>query len=105
MGEMQKLIQEKLDGLTPLEREVIILRVFREFAKEMFKLSDWPEGGDIDGADFQDAAVKCGLLIPETRYAPCSEDGCRCAEYYGGDDFELGVTCYRISPVLKGGTS
>ena len=37
-----------------------------KFAKKMFELSDWPEGGDIDGFDFQEAAVECGLLTAES---------------------------------------
>ena len=68
-----------------------------KFAKKMFELSDWPEGGDIDGFDFQEAAVECGLLTPETRHEPCG-DNCHCAEYHG--DMKEGVTCYRKAPFL-----
>lgn len=65
-----------------------------KFARKMFELSDWPEGGDIDGLDFQEAAVECGLLTPETRYECCSMHGtCFCTEYHG--DMSEGVTCYR----------
>ena len=67
------------------------------FARKMFELSDWPEGGDIDMFDFQEAAIECGLLIPETRTEPCGEH-CHCAEYHG--DMKDGVTCYRKAPIL-----
>ena len=68
-----------------------------KFAKKMFELSDWPEGGDIDGFDFQEAAVECGLLTPETRHEPCGE-WCHCDSYHG--DMSEGVTCYRKAPFL-----
>jgi hypothetical protein len=69
------------------------------FIREIFELSDWPEGGDIDGFELQDAAVKHGFLIPETRMEPCGE-GCNCNTYYSSDEWEGGVTCYRISAEL-----
>lgn len=75
-----------------------------KFAHKMFDLSDWPEGGDIDGFDFQDAAVECGLLITETRTEPC-EENCHCAEYHGAEAMKEGVTCYRkakfLLPLMK----
>lgn len=71
---------------------------FVGFARELFKLSDWPEGGDIDGFSFQDAAEKHGLLIPEVRTSPCGEY-CHCAEYHG--DMKDGVTCYRKTEALE----
>lgn len=69
------------------------------FIREIFRLSDWPEGGDIDGFELQDAAVKHGYLIPETRTEPCGE-GCNCSTYYSDDEWRDGVTCYRISAQL-----
>lgn len=100
MSEIQSLLKEKLDGLTPLELEVIRLRVFREFVKELFEL--WDFEGDIDGGDFQDLAVKHGLLTPETHVTPCTKEDeayyCTCAEYYGANEE---VTCYRYSSILK----
>ena len=69
-----------------------------KFARKMFELSDWPEGGDIDGGSFQDAAVECGLLIPETRTESCEPEGCFCSEYHG--DMKGGVTCYRKAKFL-----
>ena len=63
-----------------------------KFAKRLFELSLWPEGGDIDAFDFHEAAVECGLLTPETRTEPCHQD-CFCSEYHG--DMSGGVTCYR----------
>ena len=72
----------------------------RAFAREMFELADWPEGGDIDGFAFQDTAVKHGLLIEETRTERCGEK-CYCAdEYHGEDAMREGVTCYRKSQWL-----
>ena len=71
-----------------------------KFAKRMFELSDWPEGGDIDGFDFQEAAVECGLLTSETRTEPCTMGSCYCfcAEYHG--DMSDGVICFRKAKFL-----
>ena len=68
-----------------------------KFAIRLFELSGWPEGGDIDGFDFQEAAIECGLLTSEFRYEPCGEN-CHCAEYHGA--MSGGVTCYRKAPFL-----
>lgn len=69
------------------------------FARDI--LASFPEGG-LDGGDLQEIAVKHGLLVPETRYAPCGEDGaCSCAEYVAADEFADGVTCYRRAEWLK----
>ena len=75
--------------MTPIDLE--------QFARKLFEAADWPEGGDIEGGEFQDIAVACGLLIPETRTTPCAEQ-CWCEEYYG--DMREGVTCYRKAPFL-----
>ena len=64
-----------------------------KFAQRLFELSDWPEGGDIDAVAFQDAAIECGLLTPETRTEPCDQENCHCSEYH--EDMSKGVTCYR----------
>ena len=69
-----------------------------KFAKRLFELSAWPEGGDIDAFDFQETAVECGLLTPETRTEPCNPDNCHCAEHHG--DMSGGVTCYRKASFL-----
>ena len=63
----------------------------RAFARAMFALADWPDGGDIEGCDFQDTAAEHGLLTPEERTTPCA-DNCWCAGFHG--DCET-VTCYR----------
>ncbi len=76
----------------------------REFAKAMIELADWPEGGDIDGFDFQDAAVKHGILIPEQRSEPCGED-CACNSYYGDNEWKDGIACYQIAAALSGDAS
>ena len=57
----------------------------RAFCRELFELADWPEGGDIDGFSFQDAAVKHGLLTAETRTERCGER-CYCADEYHGEE-------------------
>ena len=71
----------------------------RGFVKELFELADWPDGGDIDGFDFQDTAVKFGVLETEQRTEPCGES-CNCAEYYSDDEWQDGITCYRIAAAL-----
>ena len=68
-----------------------------KFARKMFELSDWPDSDGINAFEFQDAAVECGLLIPEIHTEPCRES-CFCAEYHG--DMSEGVTCYRKVPFL-----
>lgn len=62
------------------------------FVRDLFIASDWPDGGDIDGFEFQELAAKHGVLTPETRTEPCQEN-CWCSEYHG--DMSAGVTCYR----------
>ena len=64
----------------------------RAFATDV--MDAWPLG-NVDGCDLQEYAVKHGLLTPETRTAPCSEDGCNCAEYYSSAEWAEGITCYR----------
>ena len=65
-----------------------------EFAREMFRLSDWPDGGDIDWFEFQQSAVRCGLLLPVKARASCGE-GCWCADNYSAEEMKAGITCYR----------
>jgi hypothetical protein len=72
---------------------VEIAKLRRAIAK-LFDLIDWPEGGDIDGGDFQEWAVDCNILVGEIRTHMCAEN-CQCSEYYDIADFEKGVTCYR----------
>lgn len=79
-----------------LEQERDALRAFAATVMEA-----WPLG-DVDGADLQDAAVKHGLLAPETRTAPCAEEGCNCAGYYAADEWAEGITCYRRTVLLLG---
>ena len=69
------------------------------FAREI--LAVWPEGG-IEGGDLQDIAVEHGLLVPETRYAPCDEECCPCAWSATEKEFAAGVICYRRAEWLKG---
>jgi len=50
------------------------------------------EGGNWDGGDVQELAVKYGLLKPETMQGPCNLDGaCQCAQ----NSAEFPSTCYR----------
>ena len=68
----------------------------RSFALDV--METWPRG-DLEGGELQDLAVKHGLLVPETRYAPCGEE-CFCAEDVFVEDFEDGVICYRRAALL-----
>jgi hypothetical protein len=78
------------------------LEKLREFAQGIFRLADWPEGGDIDGFDLQELAVRLELLETVRPTEPCGEP-CACLFYYGREEFaEGGVTCYRKTPLLKG---
>lgn len=61
------------------------------FAVEMINASF--EGGNFDGGDIQDIAVKHGLLRIEQREEECGE-GCACREY------GLPAECYRKTPLL-----
>ena len=58
-------------------------------------LEDWPDMGYLDGGDLQEMAVASNLLIPHIVHGPCGEN-CNCAEYYGDDEWQDGVTCYRV---------
>jgi hypothetical protein len=67
----------------------------RAFIRALFDKCEWPDGGWIDGFEFQDIAEEHGLLVPVDVFEPCGE-GCRCAEYHGGSDgMSDGVVCYR----------
>ncbi len=59
------------------ERDVDALRLF---AADMFEISDWPDGGDIDMFDFQEAAEARGLLVRVRAEEPCGEN-CGCVEW------------------------
>lgn len=72
----------------------------RAFIRELFTVSEWPDGGDIDLGDFQALAIKHGLLVPERRTAPCGEI-CWCEEYHGLKTMVEGVTCYRKAEWLN----
>ena len=62
-------------------------------------LEDWPDMGSLDGGDLQDIAVKHNILIPHIVHGPCCDD-CFCSEFYGNDEWQEGVTCYRIADWL-----
>ena len=64
----------------------------RAFITDLFDITGWPYGGDIDLFTVQDLAVKHGILTEEKRTEPCG-DNCQCAEYHG--DMSDGVPCYR----------
>jgi len=64
----------------------------REFVADMFEAAEWPEGGDIDGGQFQELATKHGILAEEERIAPCEgRESCWCSDYGGPGP----TTCYR----------
>ena len=66
----------------------------RAFCRELFAAADWPDGCDIDGFEFQELAIKHGLLLPEWATEPCGNE-CWCEGYYSASDWEGGVQCYR----------
>jgi hypothetical protein len=72
---------QELDALTPLAR------------LGLDALTAMRDGGGMDGFEIQDAAEKHGVIMATEQMAPCSEDGCVCAEYDTGL-----VTCYRDTP-------
>ena len=69
-----------------------------KFALEILK--EFPDLSSYDGGDLQDLAVKHKLLVPQTVYAPCSDEWCSCAEFYSDEEFKEGVTCYHIADWL-----
>lgn len=75
-----------IEGEKALDR----IATLEGFARELLKLSDFRD--DIDGGDFQDIAIKYGILKGVEVTEPCSPL-CNCAEYFGSDDFPQ--TCYR----------
>ena len=59
-------------------------------------LNEWPDISMMDGGDLQEIAEKHKLLVPQIVHAPCSDEGCACAEVCSDSEFARGVTCYRI---------
>lgn len=55
--------------------------------------------GDLDGGSIQDELEELGLLERIEVQEPCGE-GCRCAEYYGG---EFPTECLRLVYGVKEG--
>jgi hypothetical protein len=49
------------------------------------------DGGDVDGGEIHDWAIKAGILVPTIATEPCDPESCRCAEY----DAMFPTTCYR----------
>ena len=74
------------------------IELLRAFAREIMEC--WP-GGEADGAIIEQAAIRAGLLTPETRHEPCGEC-CFCAEACTEREFAEGVICYRATPLLLG---
>lgn len=108
-NELCDLALKGLEVPTPEYVESEREKNLKKFAKRIFDKVDWPEClGDIDGADFQEIAVACGLLTPTTIHAPCStdeDDPCQCRDYYDPDEFTKGVTCYRKADFLLDSSS
>jgi len=75
-----------------------------QFARLLFAESEWPEGGDIDGHCFQEAAVECGLLVETVMHAPCGEN-CHCNDTNAPTEteWEAGQKCYRKAAFLMEG--
>ena len=64
----------------------------RAFVADLFEATDWPDGNDLDGFQFQELATKHGILTPEERIAPCEgRESCWCSDFGGPGQ----VTCYR----------
>lgn len=76
------------------------IAALRAFAAEM--MGDWPDNGDVDGFELQEAAIRCGLLARVTPdpTEPCGEN-CGCAEVNGPEDWACGVICYRPTDALR----
>lgn len=94
-GNITVTVNARADEVEALVAEVERLRAFANAVLEA-----WPASG-IDGDDLQEIAVKHGLLLPETRTAPCRAEGCNCAEYYAADEWAEGITCYRRAACLR----
>lgn len=81
----------------------------RAFAARIFDMVEWPEClGEVDGGNFQSAAIDAGLLRAEVRHEPCGDgdvNPCQCMDYHGVEDsiWKSGVTCYRKAPYLVAG--
>jgi hypothetical protein len=63
-------------------------------------LGEWPDVSLMDGGDLQEIAERHKLLIPQTVFSPCMEEGCTCAEVCTDKEFARGVTCYHIADWL-----
>lgn len=63
-------------------------------------LGEWPDVSLMDGGDIQEIAERRKLLIPQIVFSPCMDEGCTCAEVCNDDDFNRGVSCYRIADWL-----
>lgn len=63
-------------------------------------LDEFPDVASLDGGDIQEIGEKHKILVPQTMYAPCIDDGCNCAQYYDDNEFKSGVTCYRVAEWL-----
>ena len=75
-----------------------------EFTKEQSELlakfvlevlEEWPDMGSLDGGDLQEIGEKHKILIPHIVHGPCS-DNCYCSEFYSNEEWQSGVTCYRL---------
>lgn len=65
-----------------------------EFVRDL--VDKWAWSADVDGGDFQDSAVRHGVLVPTEMAEPCDQGRCGCAE--NGADFP--TTCYRLHAEL-----
>lgn len=63
-------------------------------------LEEFPDLSDLDGFEIQDLAEKYGLLIPEIKHEPCSDELCSCRELYSAEEFKEGVRCFHIADWL-----
>jgi hypothetical protein len=100
-GELDVLRNRITDALLELRSTLSENEALRRFAADV--LESWPHGV-VPGCELQEIAVKHGLLVPEQRFAPCSEY-CNCAEFYASDEWADGITCYRRAPSIEAARS
>ena len=85
-----------LPAVADLQQQIASLRAISRGVLEC-----WPDG-DVEGDMLQELAVQHGLLEPQTKTAPCSEESCRCREYYASDELADGINCYRRTALVLG---
>jgi len=94
------LSQAATPSAAQFERIKDMLKNLIGFANAIFEAVEWPDGLELDAGEFEEIAVKYGLLLPEIRHEPCSEF-CPCTEVCNEEDWKRGVTCNRKAEWLS----